>query len=139
MKADAFLHALRGAGGVEIGRPLPPSQRARWKARHPECRLPNDFLGFLKRANGLRFAAGRLLPLAEIRPVTEQLFQDMEGEDEALPADWLGLTEDEERVLIFDVRRRLYLTLDPEAPDDTEELGDAWETALDWLYARYAG
>ena len=130
MKPDEFLHAARGT--CQIGRPLPPSERARWKARHPGLKLPHDLLGFLKRANGITFAEGRLLPLREIRGATEILYQDQDGE-ETLPETWLGLTDDVDGLLVFDVRARTYLVID----EETEKVGDRWEDALDWLAARY--
>ena len=132
MKPDAFLHAARAS--CQIGRPVSASERTRWKARHPGLKLPNDLLGFLKRANGITFAESRLLPLREIRGATEILYQDQE-EDETLPETWLGLTDDVDGLLVFDVRARTYLVLD----DETEKIGDTWEAALDWLYARYLG
>jgi hypothetical protein len=117
MKPDEFLHAARGA--CQIGRPLPPSERARWKARHPGLKLPNDLLGFLKRANGVTFSAARLLPR-----------RDQDEADESLPEGWLGLTDDVEELLMLDVRARRYLTLEG-------EVGGTFEEALDWLAARY--
>ncbi|HEX7900823.1 MAG TPA: SMI1/KNR4 family protein [Planctomycetota bacterium] len=130
MKPDEFLHAARGT--CQLGRPLPPSERARWKARHPSLKLPNDLLGFLKRANGITFSEGRLLPLREIRPATEILYQDQDGE-ESLPETWLGLTDDVDGLLVLDIPARTYLVID----EETEKVGDRWEEALDWLYARY--
>jgi hypothetical protein len=132
MKPDVFLHALRDAK-IQIGRPVAASERARWKARHPGLKLPNDLLGFLKRANGVTFPAARLLPLREIRTATEILYQDQDEADEALPGTWLGLTDDVESLLVLDVRSRRYLTLEEEA----EAVGTTFEEALDWLYARY--
>jgi hypothetical protein len=128
MKPDEFLHAARGS--CQIGRPLPPSERARWKARHPGLKLPNDLLGFLKRANGITFSAARLLPLREIRTATEILYHDQDEADETLPDGWLGLTDDVEELLMLDVRARRYLTLEG-------DVGGTFEDALDWLYARY--
>ena len=128
MKPDAFLHAVRGR--CEIGRPVSPSERARWKARHPGVKLPNDLLGFLKRANGVAFPDARLLPLREIRSATEILYHDQDEADETLPDSWLGLTDDVEEPLLLDIRARRYRTLE-------EEVGGTFEEALDWLYARY--
>lgn len=125
MKPDVFLRALRDAG-VEIGRPVSPAERKRWKGP----RLPNDLLGFLRKANGLRLGEVRLLPLREIRPATEVLFQDQDSEEDALPDTWLALTDDVEEPLMLDVVARVYRTLD-------DEIGGTWEEALDWLYARY--
>ena len=148
MKPDVFLKVIRDAGIHEISGPLRAAERSRWKHRHPGIKLPNEYLGLLKKANGLRFsldpkstigAAGRLLPLREIRSATELLYQDQEDEDQALPEAWLGLTDDAqgEQFLILDVRKRLYLGVDPEDPDEPERLGAELEVALDWLYARY--
>jgi hypothetical protein len=130
MKPDEFLHAARGS--CQIGRPVSASERARWKARHPGLKLPNDLQGFLKRANGITFAEGRLLPLREIRSATEILYQDQDDED-TLPDTWLGLTDDVDGLLVLDVRARTYLVID----DETERIGDTWEAALEWLYTRY--
>jgi hypothetical protein len=141
MKADVFLRAVRDAntaapGTHEIGRPLSPSERA----RHKRWKLPNDLLGFLKRANGLRFAKGaaRLLPLREIRTAAELLYEDQDEEDPTLPSSWLSLTDDVEGglLLLLDLRARTYLQFDPD-DDEAEAVGTTFEEALDWLYARY--
>lgn len=153
MKPDVFLRMLRDANALapgthEIARPLPPSERSRWKSRHPSLKLPNDFLGFLKRANGIRFlldakspigAAGRLFPLRSLCTVTELLYQDQEEEDEALPSSWMALSDDAEAagILALDLRKRLYLEVDPENPEDAETVGATFEEALDWLASRY--
>ena len=153
MKPDVFLRMLRDAnafkaGTHEIARPLSPSERTRWKSRNPSLKLPNDFLGFLKKANGVRFcvdpkspigAAGRLLPLGEIRTATELLYQDQEEEDEALPGSWLALTDDAqgEQFLALDIRKRIYLDVDPADPEEAQAIGKTFESALDWLVQRY--
>lgn len=151
MKPDVFLKKIADdnlvrPGTHELAQPLRGPESGRWKARHPRLKLPNDLLGFLKRANGIRFhvsadapigAEARLLPLRDIQPATTLLYQDQEGEDEGLPATWLALTDDAEgeQFLLFDVRKRVYLELDP--GDDAEEVGGKFEEALDWLFARY--
>jgi hypothetical protein len=151
MKPDAFLKKIADDNAVKPGThdPSPPlrgAESGRWKARHPGLKLPNDLLGFLKKANGIKFhvrpdspigAEARLLPLHEIQPATALLFQDQEGEDEGLPDTWVALTDDAEgdQFLLFDVRKRVYLELDP--GDDAEEIGERFEEALDWLFARY--
>jgi hypothetical protein len=153
MKPDAFLkkiaddNAVR-AGTHELAGPLRGPENGRWKARHAGMKLPNDLLGFLKRANGIRFhlstgsplgAEARLLPLREIQSATSLLFQDQEEEDEALPGSWLAITDDAngDTVLVLDVRKRLYLQVDPAEPEDAQEVGEKFEEALDWLFARY--
>ena len=153
MKPEIFLkkiaddNAVR-AGTHELAGPLRGPESGRWKARHPGLKLPNDLLGFLKRANGIRFhvsprsplgAEARLLPLREIQTATSLLYQDLEEEDEALPASWLALTDDAngEQILVLDVRKRRYLDLDPADPEDAQEVGEKFEEALDWLFARY--
>lgn len=125
MKPDVFLRALRDAGRA-VGPRLSPSERARWKGP----RLPNDLLGFLKKANGIGLGDVRLLPLREIRPATEVLYQHQDDEDDALPETWLALTDDVEEPLLLDVVARVYRSLD-------DEIGRTWEEALDWLFARY--
>ncbi|SRR5258706_550412 len=153
MKPDTFLKKLADDNAVqpgthEISRPLPHAERGRWKARHPGLKLPNDFLAFLKRANGVRFhlapgrplgAAGRLLPLREIQTATSLIYQDQEEEGEALPGAWLALSDDAEgdQILVIDARKRLYLAVDPADPEDALELGLRFEEALDWVFARY--
>lgn len=145
MKPDAFLKKLADDNAVqpgkhEIARPLPHAERGRWKARHPGLKLPNDFLSFLKRANGVRLGtAGRLLPLREIDTATSLLYQDQEEEGEALPATWLALSDDADgdAILVIDVRKRVYLALDPADPEDVQEVGLRFEEALDWIVARY--
>lgn len=140
MKADVFLRAVRDAG-IAVPRPAPPSERARWRAKHAGVRLPNDLLGFYKRANGVVFPDGRLVRLGEIRTATELLFQDLEDEDDALPSSWFALTDEPaaEAYLVLDVDRRVYLELDPEDPDEHRVVGSAFEEALEWLLARYVG
>ena len=125
MKPDHFLRATRDAG-LETGRPVSPSERSRWKGP----RLPNDLLGFFKKANGVNFGHVRLLPLREIRPATEVLFRHQDDEDDALPDTWLALTDDVEEPLLLDVVARVYRSLD-------DEIGRTWEEALDWLFAKY--
>jgi len=153
MKPDAFLKKIADdnaarPGTHELAGPLRGPEGGRWKARHPGLKLPNDLLGFLKRANGIRFhlssgnplgAAARLLPLREIQSATSLLYQDQEDEDEALPGSWLALTDDAagEQFLVIDVRKRRYLDLDPAEPEDAQEVGEKFEEALDWLFARY--
>jgi hypothetical protein len=153
MKPDAFLkkiaddNAVR-AGTHELAAPLRGSESGRWKARHPGVKLPNDLLGFLRRANGIRFhvspgsplgAAARLLPLREIQSATSLLFQDQEEEDEALPSSWLALTDDAagDQILVLEARKRRYLHVDPADPEDAREVGERFEEALDWLFAKY--
>lgn len=133
MKPEVFLRALRDARAAEPARPLSPSERA----RHRRWRLPNDLLGFLKRANGLAFAGGaRLLPLREIRTATEVLYQDQEEEGDVLPPGWLALTDDPDGpILVLDLRARTYFAFE----DEAEEIGTTFEEALDWIYARYVG
>jgi hypothetical protein len=151
MKPDAFLKKIADdnaarPGTHEAAQPLRAAERGRWKARHPGLKLPNDLLGFLKRANGIKFhlspnspigAEARFLPLREIESATQVIFQSLEGEDEGLPDTWVALTDDAEgeQFLLFDVRKRVYLELDPGG--DAEEVGDRFEEALDWLFARY--
>ncbi len=151
MKPDAFLKKIAddnaaGPGTHELAPPLRAAERGRWKARHPGLKLPNDLLGFLKKANGIKFHAGptspigaeaRLLPLREIHPATALLYQDLEDEDEGLPDTWVALTDDAEgeQYLLFDVRKRVYLELDDAG--DAEAVGERFEEALDWLFARY--
>jgi hypothetical protein len=153
MKPDAFLKKIaddnRAAPGMhEIAPPLRAAERGRWNARHPGLKLPNDFLGFLKRANGIRFhlspqnplgAEARLLPLGSIQTATSLLYQDQEEEDDALPATWFALSDDAagDQVLVLDLRKRLYLDVDPAEPEDAQEIGGKFEEALDWLFARY--
>ena len=153
MKPDAFLKKIADDNAVrpgthELAGPLRGPERGRWKARHPGLKLPNDLLGFLKRANGIRFhvspghplgAEARLLPLSEIQSATTLLYQDQEEEDEALPGSWLALTDDAEgeQFLVIDVRKRLYLDVDPADPEEAQEVGEKFEEALDWLFARY--
>ncbi len=153
MKADVFLRMLRDANAVapgrhEIARPLPARERSRWRSRNPSIKLPNDYLGFLKKANGIRFlldpkspigAAARLLPLRELSSVTELLYQDQEEEDEALPSSWIALTDDAEggAILALDLLKRGYLEVDPEDPEDAQAAGNTFEEALDWLARRY--
>jgi hypothetical protein len=153
MKPDAFLKKIADDNAVapgthELAQSVRPAEIGRWKARHPGLKLPNDFLGFLKRTNGVRFhvstrhplgAEARLLPLREIQTATSLLYQDLEEEDEALPGSWLALTDDAEgdQFLVLDVRKRLYLDLDPADPEDAQEIGARFEEALDWLFARY--
>ena len=153
MKPDAFLKKIAddnaaAPGSHELAPPIRPAEIGRWKARHPGLKPPNDLLGFLKRANGIRFhvapgspmgAEARLLPLREIQTATALLFQDQEEEDEALPGSWLALTDDAggEQFLVLDVRKRLYLDVDPAEPEDAQEIGGKFEEALDWLFARY--
>ena len=153
MKPDAFLKKIADDNAVrpgthELAGPLRGPERGRWKARHPGLKLPNDLLGFLKRANGIRFhvspghplgAEARLLPLREIQSATTLLYQDQEEEDEALPGSWLALTDDAEgeQFLVIDVRKRLYLDVDPADPEDAQEVGAKFEEALDWLFSRY--
>jgi len=138
MKPGAFLRAARDAG-ARVGRPASPSDRARWRARFPGVRLPNDLLGFYRRADGAAFPGGRLLPLGEIRPATDLLFEDLEDEDEGLPSSWLALTDEPaaEAYLVFDADRRVYLELDPDDPDEHRTVGAAFEDALAWILARY--
>lgn len=151
MKPDAFLKKIADDNLVKPGthllaQSLRAPESGRWKARHPGLKLPNDLLGFLKRTNGIRFhvdrespigAVARLLPLREIQPATTLLYQDQEEEDEGLPPTWLALTDDAEgeQYLLYDVRKRVYLELDP--ADDAEVIGERFEEALDWLFARY--
>jgi len=153
MKPDAFLKKIADDNAVrpgthELAAPLRGAESGRWKARHPRLKLPNDLLGFLKKANGIRFhvtgkgplgAAARLLPLRDIQTATSLLYQDQEEEDEALPGSWLAITDDADgdQFLILDVRKRLYLDLDPADPEDAQEVGVKFEEALDWLFARY--
>lgn len=153
MKPDAFLRKIADdnaahPGTHEVAAPLRGPEHGRWKARHPGMKLPNDLVGFLKRANGLRFhcapvnpvpTAARLLPLREIQPATTMLFQDQEDEDQALPGTWLALSDDAGGgpILVLDVRKRRYLEVDPEDPEDAREAGEKFEEALDWLFARY--
>lgn len=153
MKPDAFLKKIADdnaarPGTHELAQPLRGAESGRWKARHPGLKLPNDLLGFLKRANGIRFhvrpgspidVEARLLPLREIQTATSLLYQDQEDEDEALPDTWLALTDDAEgdQFLVLDVRKRLYLDVDPADPEDAQEVGERFEEALDWLFARY--
>jgi len=153
MKPDAFLKKIADDNAVrpgthELAGPLRGAESGRWKARHPGLKLPNDLLGFLKRANGIRFhlspqsplgAAARLLPLREIQSATSLLYQDLEEEGEALPGSWLALTDDADGdpILVLDVRKRLYLEVDPAEPEDAQEAGEKFEEALDWLFARY--
>jgi SMI1/KNR4 family protein SUKH-1 len=153
MKPDAFLKKIADDNAVrpgthELAAPLRGAESGRWKARHAGLKLPNDLLGFLKRANGIRFhlspaspigATARLLPLREIQTATALLYQDQEEEDEALPGSWLGLTDDAEgdQFLVLDVRKRLYLDVDPADPEDAQAVGRRFEEALDWLFARY--
>jgi len=151
MKPDTFLKKIADDNAVrpgthEIAPPLRVAEQGRWKARHPRLKLPNDLLGFLKKANGVKFhlsptspigAEARLLPLRDIQPATELLYQNQEGEDEGLPDTWVALTDDAEgeQFLLFDIRKRVYLELDP--GDDAEPIGERFEEALDWLFARY--
>ena len=151
MKPDAFLKKIADdnaaqPGTHELAQPLRVAESGRWKARHSGFKLPNDLLGFLKRANGIKFhlspdspigAEARLLPLREIQSATALIYQDSEGEDEGLPDTWMALTDDAEgeQFLLFDVRKRVYLELDPGG--DAEECGERFEEALDWLFARY--
>jgi hypothetical protein len=153
MKPDLFLRKIaddnRATPGThEIAQPLRAAERGRWNARHPGLKLPNDLIGFLKRANGIRFhlsskspigAEARLLPMGGIQTATSLLYQDQEGEDDALPATWLALSDDAEgdQFLVLDVRKRLYLDVDPADPEDAQEIGGRFEEALDWLFARY--
>jgi hypothetical protein len=153
MKPDAFLKKIADDNSVkpgthELSPPLRSAEIGRWKARHPRLKPPNDLLGFLKRANGIRFhvstespigALARLLPLREIRDATSLLYHDQEEEGEALPGSWLALSDDAqgEQFLVLDVRKRRYLELDPADPEDAEEIGERFEEALDWLFARY--
>lgn len=153
MKPDAFLKKIADDNAVRPGThepagPLRGPESGRWKARHPGLKIPNDLLGFLKRANGIRFhvsrenplgAEARLLPLREIQSATSLLYQDQEEEDESLPASWLALTDDSRgsAILVLDVKKRLYLDLDPAEPEDVQEVGGKFEEALDWLFARY--
>jgi|SRR6185295_12030654 len=153
MKPDLFFKKLADDNSVrpgthEIAHSVRPAEIGRWKARHPGLKLPNDLLGFLKRANGIRFhvspkspigAAARLLPLREIQTATALLYQDQEEEDEALPGTWLAISDDADgdQFLVLDVRKRLYLDLDPADPEDAQAVGERFEEALDWLFARY--
>jgi hypothetical protein len=153
MKPDIFLKKIADDNAVrpgthDLSAPLRGAESGRWKARHPGLKLPNDLLGFLKRANGIRFhvapqnpvgSEARLLPLREIQSATSLLYQDQEEEDEALPASWLAITDDAagDQFLVLDVRKRLYLDLDPSDPEDAQEVGVRFEEALDWLFARY--
>jgi len=153
MKPDAFLKKIADDNAAqpglhELANSVRPAEIGRWKARHPGIKVPNDLLGFLKRTNGIRFrvspqspigAEARLLPLREIGTATSLLYQDQEDEDEALPGSWLALSDEAEgdEFLILDVRKRLYLGVDPADPEDAKEIGERFEEALDWLYARY--
>jgi hypothetical protein len=153
MKPDAFLKKIAddnaaAPGTHELAASVRPAEIGRWKARHAGVKLPNDLLGFLKRTNGIRFrlsagsplgAAARLLPLREIASATSLLYQDQEEEDEALPGSWLALSDDAagEQFLVLDARKRLYLDVDPADPEDAQEIGERFEEALDWLFARY--
>jgi len=40
-------------------------------------------------------------------------------------------------ILALDLRKRVYLEVDPENPEDAEAVGATFEEALDWLAARY--
>jgi len=153
MKPEPFLKKIADDNAVkpgthELAAPIRAVEIGRWKARHPGLKPPNDLLGFFKRVNGIRFhlspqspigAEARLLPLREIQTATTLLYQDQEEEDEALPGTWLALTDDAEgeQFLILDVRKRLYLDVDPADPEDAQEVGERFEEALDWLFARY--
>jgi hypothetical protein len=153
MKPDAFLKKIAddnaaAPGTHELAGSVRPAEIGRWKARHAGVKLPNDLLGFLKRTNGIRFhlstqspigAAARLLPLREIGSATSLLYQDQEEEDEALPGSWLALSDDAagEQFLVFDVRKRRYFDVDPAEPEEAQEIGERFEEALDWLFARY--
>lgn len=153
MKPDAFLKKVADDNAVkpgthELAQPLRGAESGRWKARHPRLKLPNDLLGFLKRANGIKFhvdaqspigAEARLLPLREIQTATSLLYQDQEEEDESLPGTWLALTDDAEgeQFLVLDVRKRRYLDVDPADPEEAQAVGERFEEALDWLFARY--
>jgi hypothetical protein len=153
MRPEAFLKKIADDNAVrpgthELAASVRPVEIGRWKARHPGMKLPNDLIGFLKRTNGIRFhvsadqplgVAARLLPLREIQTATALLYQDQEGEDEALPGSWLALTDDPagDQFLVLDVRKRIYLDLDPADPEDAQEIGERFEEALDWLFARY--
>jgi len=153
MKPDAFLKKIADDNAVtpgihELAHSVRPAEIGRWKARHPGVKLPNDLLGFLKRTNGIRFhlsaqspigAEARLLPLRDIQTATSLLYQDQEDEDESLPGTWFALTDDAgaDQFLILDVRKRIYLDVDPADPEDAQEIGERFEEALDWLFARY--
>jgi len=153
MKPESFLKKIADdnaakPGKNELAAPIRPAEIGRWKARHPGVKLPNDLLGFLKRCNGIRFhvspqspigAEARILPLREIRDATSLLYHDQEGEDDALPGTWLALSDDAEgeQFLVLDVRKRLYLEVDPADPEDAQDIGARLEEALDWLFARY--
>ena len=153
MKPDAFLKKVADDNAVapgthDLAHPVRPAEIGRWKARHPGMKLPNDLLGFFKRVNGIRFhvspaspigAEARLLALRELDSATALLYQDQEEEGDALPGSWLALTDDAQgdAVLVLDVRKRVYLGVDPAEPEDAQEIGDRFEHALDWLFARY--
>ena len=153
MKPDSFLKKIADVNAVtpgthELAPSLRPAEIGRWKARHPGLKPPNDLLGFLKRSNGIRFhlsprspigSEARLLPLREIQNATSLLYHDQEGEDDALPGSWLALSDDAEgaQFLVLDVRKRRYLEVDPADPEEAQEIGERFEEALDWLFARY--
>jgi hypothetical protein len=153
MKPESFLKKIAddnaaAPGTHELAAPIRSAEIGRWKARHPGLKPPNDLLGFLKRCNGIRFhlspqspigAEARLLPLREIRDATSLLYHDQEEEDEALPGTWLALSDDAEgdQFLVLDVRKRRYLEVDPADPEEAQEIGERFEEALDWLFARY--
>jgi hypothetical protein len=68
MKPDVFLKKIADDNTVRPGTheaapPLRAAEHGRWKARHPGLKLPNDLIGFLKRANGIRFHLAPERPL----------------------------------------------------------------------------
>lgn len=138
MKPETFLRAVRDAG-IAVPRPAPPSARARVRARHRGVRLPNDLLGFYRRANGTAFPDGRLLPLGELTSANDLICPDVEDEDGRLPSSWLALTDETagEAYLVLDLDRRVYLELDPEDPDEHRIVGGTVEDALEWVMNRY--
>lgn len=150
MTVEAFLQHLRGEdldGGVEnvVGRPATADEIEHWEAEHPDFALPDDYKSLLRAANGFTVRSSadspngmlRVLPLAEVRPLAEQVMaiSGLGEEDLTDPPTCLMVGEDQDTQWCLGLDTATGHFLEVGYTGETTDVGPLPD-ALDWIVER---
>jgi hypothetical protein len=149
MHSTEFINRLTQAAPRDH-RILPPLEDAEldaWCERWPQCRLPEDLLGLLRKANGIQFWVHRgspdgcysLLPLREIDSARRIMWGES-GEqlksDEVPRRHWLAITQHQDGAcyVVLDTDEQRYYLMDTCGADLTCPVGNSVSELLDFIW-----
>ena len=125
-----------------IAKPLSDTEFQQWSRAHPDFVLPNEYVAMLRMANGMKLHSSddspkgllHILPLKQVKPLSEQLMKvtGLEEEDLTDPPTCLMVGEDQDSAWCLGLDTATGHFLEVDYAGDSVDVGSISEM-LDWL------